>query len=135
MYLSDVSHIPEDVFPIIQKGKRGAPVPVCVLDCLRLQPHTSHMGLAESIAAARKIGASRTYLTGFGHEVSHEEYVTITEYVGMGETASKRPLSDVEKEGIHLVQAGAHGTWVRPAHDGLKVVVAGTGSVVDTSYF
>lgn len=93
------------------------------------------MGLAESIAAARKIGASRTYLTGFGHEVSHEEYVTITEYVGMGETASKRPLSDVEKEGIQLVQGGPHGIWVRPAHDGLKVVVAGTGSVVDTSYF
>lgn len=110
-------------------------MPVCVLDCLRLQAHTSHMGLAESIAAARKIGASRTYLTGFGHEVSHEEYVTITEYVGMGETASKRPLSDVEKEGIQLVQGGPHGIWVRPAHDGLKVVVAGTGSVVDTSYF
>ncbi|KAJ8520566.1 hypothetical protein ONZ45_g2640 [Pleurotus djamor] len=137
VYLSDVSYVPDDVWPIIQGGKGNSPLPVCVLDCLRLQPHTSHLGLADSVLVAERIGACRTYLTGFGHEVSHEEYMTITGYVGATEAEKKKVmrsnLSEVEKQGISLVE-GRQPIWVRPAHDGLKVTITNGGQTVDSSY-
>ncbi|KAL0950713.1 hypothetical protein HGRIS_007489 [Hohenbuehelia grisea] len=133
VYLSDVSHIPDDVWPLL-KSETG-PLPVCVLDCLRLKPHTSHMGLAESIATARRIGACRTYLTGFGHEVAHDEYVTITKYIGCENKGAfaVEAMSDIERQGIALAGDGK-AVWVRPAHDGLRVVVGGDRSVLDESY-
>lgn len=83
-YISDVSHIPDNVWELLRCNRPGVsgPLPALILDCLRLRPHTSHLGIAESIAIARRIGATRTYLTGFGHEVAHEEYITITKAVG-----------------------------------------------------
>jgi phosphoribosyl 1,2-cyclic phosphodiesterase len=78
VYLADVSHIPDDAWSLLEHHWTS-PLPVFVCDCLRLYAHTSHFGLGEAIAASRRIGAIRTYLTGFGHEVSHDEYVTFGE--------------------------------------------------------
>lgn len=134
MYISDVSHIPDHVWNILQRkqGSGGQPLPVLVLDCLRLRPFISHFGIADAVTVAKKIGATRTYLTGFSHEVSHEEYVTITEAVG-GEVKSKSDLTESEKTGLGLVQ-GEGRLWVRPAHDGLRLFINGDGTVDDETY-
>lgn len=132
VYISDVSHIPDNVWPMIEPS--DGPIPVAVLDCLRLQPHPSHVGLAGSIALARRIKATKTYLTGFGHEVSHEEYVKIGEVIGgRAVDNDSEELTDSERKGIELV-GEERGQWIRPAHDGLRVFVEENGQVTDESY-
>jgi phosphoribosyl 1,2-cyclic phosphodiesterase len=128
VYISDVSHIPEDKWSILE----GDRLPVLVLDCLRLQPHTSHVGLEGSLELSRRIRASRTYLTGFSHDVAHEEYVTIGEVAG-GAKKREELLTETEKDGLALIKEGAN-IWLRPAHDGLRVFVGSDGGVRDETY-
>lgn len=131
--MSDVSLIPEDVWPIIRNPEH--PIPVCVLDCLHLRRHSSHFALDESIPIAKKIGAQRTYLTGFSHRISHEEYVTITEAVG-GKSLEGVVLTEIERKGMEMIAAtetDARPIWIRPAHDGLRIVLSRKG-VVDETY-
>ncbi|TFK57638.1 hypothetical protein OE88DRAFT_1651482 [Heliocybe sulcata] len=120
IYVSDVSHVTEDTWDFLERLLTGSRrLPVLVLDCLRLLPHTSHLGVKEAIAMARRFDARRTYLTGFGHEVSHDEYVAIGEAVG-----GKRldaPSLNVQR-GLDMIEEGEP-IWVRPAYDGLRVFV------------
>jgi phosphoribosyl 1,2-cyclic phosphate phosphodiesterase len=51
---------------------RGADA-VC-LDGLRVEPHPTHMNIAEACAAAAQIGAPATYLTHLTHRIGHEEW-------------------------------------------------------------
>ena len=140
VYLSDVSHIPDDSWALLEEplvnGRSDSairhPYAVVVLDCLRLHPHTSHLGIKDATNIARRLGAQRTYLTGFGHEVSHDEYVTIGEVVG-GKEVQNANLSSVERRGISLLDKG-RSIWLRPAHDGLQVVVADNRKVKDSTY-
>lgn len=122
-YISDVSFIPEDVWPLLES------IPVLALDCLRLEPHTSHFGIVEAVETARRVKAGRTYLTGFGHYVSHDEYVAIGEVVG---GAQREAGTENERRGAELISAGMP-VWTRPAHDGLRVFV-GPGGVTDETY-
>jgi hypothetical protein len=131
VYLSDVSYIPDDVWPIFETNGTS-PLPVCVLDCLKLHRHTSHMGLADSVATTRRIGASRTYLTGFGHEVAHDEYVTIGEVLG-GSLKNVVTMTPIEQEGVGMIRDGQR-VWLRPAYDGLRVFVSKGGPVIDEGY-
>ncbi|KAK7049089.1 beta-lactamase-like protein [Favolaschia claudopus] len=124
IYISDVSHVPDDVWPLIvqpPKNSSTAIVPVCVLDCLQIKPHNSHMSVAQSLATARRIGAQRTYLTGFCHEATHEEFVTITSVVG-GAVQRPSSLSKKEARALATIEPG-NPVWVRPAYDGLRVVI------------
>jgi hypothetical protein len=134
VYISDVSHIPEDKWPIIESNRPddSSPLPVLVLDCLRLLPNISHIGIGNAVETARRVGASRTYLTGFGHEVMHEEYVTIGEVVG-GAVKDVEQLTETAKKGLALIQEG-RSLWLRPAHDGLRVFVEADGDVCDETY-
>ncbi|EKM60808.1 uncharacterized protein PHACADRAFT_246965 [Phanerochaete carnosa HHB-10118-sp] len=136
VYLSDVSHVPEDVWAMFGRAQNQdcaqAVPPVFVLDCLRLEPHTSHLGIAEAMTVARRMGAARTYLTGFGHEVSHDEYVSITEAAG-GKALDEAQLTPTEREALALVPEG-ESIWVRPAFDGLRVFVSGDKEVQDEAY-
>jgi len=122
-YISDVSFIPEDVWPLLES------IPVLALDCLRLEPHTSHFGIAEAVRTARRVKAGRTYLTGFGHYVTHDEYVAIGEEVG---GAQREAETENERRGAELIGAGKP-VWMRPAHDGLRVFVRPRG-VADETY-
>jgi len=51
VYMSDVSHIPDDKWAIIQSKQPGDdnPLPVLVVDCLGLKPHTSHYGFGDTV--------------------------------------------------------------------------------------
>ncbi|KAF8446214.1 beta-lactamase-like protein [Boletus edulis BED1] len=126
VYMSDVSLIPDDAWSVIQAGGRKS---VLVIDCLRLRGHTSHMGVREAGGAIRRMGAIRSYMTGFNHDVSQEEYVRIGEGLGGEESSAVR-------KGIELLREGLEGEvhWVRPAHDGLRVRVDDGGRVWDDTY-
>jgi len=137
IYLSDVSHIPEDTWDFLERSSDSPEpsrrLPILVLDCLRLLPHTSHLGVKESIAMARRFNAQRTYLTGFGHEVSQEEYVAMCEAVGGKTEHLLTPSSNIQ-EGLELIEEG-EAIWVRPAYDGLRVFIPSDGdSIHDEGY-
>lgn len=101
------------------------------MDCLKLSHHISHFGLEDAVVTGRRIGAQRTYLTGFGHEATHEEWVTITEAIGAAEN-DEADLTEMERKGVEMVRGGTE-LWVRPAHDGLRVFVEGE-TVRDETY-
>ena len=47
---------------------------VVVLDGLRVEPHPTHMNIAEACAVAAEIGAPVSYLTHLTHRIGHEEW-------------------------------------------------------------
>ncbi|KZT06309.1 uncharacterized protein LAESUDRAFT_726141 [Laetiporus sulphureus 93-53] len=126
-YVSDVSHIPEDVWTLLQ-GQPKIP-PVFVLDCLRIQPHTSHLSITESVEIARRMNAKRTYLLGFGHEMPYSDWLAITEAAG-GKELEGEELALIQEHRLESVREGEP-IWVRPAFDGLRVFVSIDGSVRD----
>ena len=64
-YVTDAKSMPDAAADAL----RGARV--LVINALFHPPHPSHLSIAEAIAAARRIGAERTYLTHLTHENFH----------------------------------------------------------------
>jgi phosphoribosyl 1,2-cyclic phosphate phosphodiesterase len=64
-YLTDCSRIPDSSWPLLD-GVR-----TLVVDALRERSHPTHFSVQEAIAAARKIGAGRTYFTHICHDLGH----------------------------------------------------------------
>jgi hypothetical protein len=133
IYLSDVSWISDESWAVLNQPSKSDPshqYAVAIVDCLRPLAHISHYGIREAVNVARRINAQRTYLIGFGHEVSHDEYLTVGEYVG-GKGVDNPTLK--EKYCMDMIDEGRR-VWLRPSHDGLRFEVSRTGIVRDNSY-
>ena len=65
-YLTDCSRIPPASWRLLDG------LEVLVLDALRERPHPTHFSLTEAVAAAERIGATRTLFTHIAHDLSHE---------------------------------------------------------------
>ena len=66
-YLTDVKAIPDAV------AAQLAGLEVLVLNALLPQPHPLHLSIPEAVAAARRIGARRTFLTHLTHDATHAD--------------------------------------------------------------
>jgi phosphoribosyl 1,2-cyclic phosphate phosphodiesterase len=64
-YLTDCSGIPDASWPLLDG------LDVLVLDALRERAHPTHFSLDDALAAARRIGARRTYFTHMCHDLPH----------------------------------------------------------------
>ena len=65
-YCTDVKRFPAESEALL------AGLDTLILDCLRPQPHATHMGLEEAVETARRLGARRTFFTHMGHRLEHE---------------------------------------------------------------
>lgn len=65
-YLTDVSLIPETSMSLLTD------LDVLLLDCLRTEPHYSHINFEQSLEYASQIGARTTYLIHMTHELEYE---------------------------------------------------------------
>jgi phosphoribosyl 1,2-cyclic phosphate phosphodiesterase len=90
-YLTDCCAIPEASWALLEG------LDVVVVDALRDRPHASHFSLDQAVAAARRIGAGRTFFTHMSHDLGHAA------------TCARLP------EGMAL------------AHDGLRIEIAEDG--------
>jgi phosphoribosyl 1,2-cyclic phosphate phosphodiesterase len=66
-YLTDCSRIPDDSWGMLHN------LDTVVLDALRERPHPTHFSLSETIEAARRIAARRTFFTHMCHDLGHED--------------------------------------------------------------
>jgi phosphoribosyl 1,2-cyclic phosphate phosphodiesterase len=66
-YLTDCNAIPDTSWPLLEG------VATLVIDALRERPHSTHFSVPEAIAAASRIGATRTYFTHICHDLPHAE--------------------------------------------------------------
>lgn len=64
-FCPDCNQIPPDTRPLLDG------LDVLVLDALRRRPHPTHFNLEQAIAAAREVGAARTYFIHIAHELGH----------------------------------------------------------------
>lgn len=66
-YMTDVSAIPEESFPLL------AGVEVLAISALRHAPHPSHSTVEQSLEWSRRIGARQTWFTHIAHDLGHEQ--------------------------------------------------------------
>lgn len=69
-YITDVSSIPDSSITLLQG------LDVLLLDCLRFNPHPTHVNLEQSLAYAGHIKAGQTYLIHMTHEI---EYMAVSQ--------------------------------------------------------
>ncbi len=65
-YITDASEISENSMKLLEG------VDVLLLDCLRMEPHFTHLSFPESIEIAKKINAKETYLIHMTHSLEYE---------------------------------------------------------------
>ncbi|BGP03990.1 metallo-beta-lactamase domain containing protein [Rhodotorula toruloides] len=116
-YISDVSHIPSECWDVlsqhvhlrplrkrVENGVNGTKeeqeqekprLKALVIDCLRIEPFTSHFGIGQAVHAAQRLGTERTYLIGFGHRTSHTLWHSLSLLLS-------RPLSSLPPLPSHL---------------------------------
>ena len=66
-YLTDVSEIPESSLKLLSG------LDVLMLDCLRYQPHYTHINVEQSLSYASQICARDTYFMHMTHEIEYEK--------------------------------------------------------------
>jgi phosphoribosyl 1,2-cyclic phosphate phosphodiesterase len=65
-YATDLKEIPEEAMA----GLTG--LDVLVLDCVRIKPHSTHLGLAEALDYIEKLKPKRAFLTHLNHDILHD---------------------------------------------------------------
>lgn len=65
-YCTDVKRIPPKSMSLLED------LDVLILDCLRPEPHVTHLSLPEAVAVARQLSPKRTLLTHVSHKLEHE---------------------------------------------------------------
>lgn len=65
-YATDLKYIPPDSMD----GLRD--LDVLVLDCVRIKPHSTHLGLEEALAVIEDLRPKRAFLTHLNHDIMHE---------------------------------------------------------------
>ncbi|MBS1713056.1 MAG: MBL fold metallo-hydrolase [Armatimonadetes bacterium] len=66
-YVTDVSRIPEDVWPHLTG------LDTLVLDAVRYRPHPNHFHYEKAVEVALALGATRTYFTHLSDDYDHDE--------------------------------------------------------------
>lgn len=65
-YATDLNYIPEDAMQNLRN------LDVLVLDCVRIKPHATHLGLQEALEYIEKLKPKRAFLTHLNHDVLYE---------------------------------------------------------------
>lgn len=65
-YITDVSEIPEDVWPHMEG------LETLVLDAVRYRPHPNHFHFEKAIEIAQQLNAKRTFFTHLSHDYDHD---------------------------------------------------------------
>ena len=65
-YITDTSEISENSMKLLEG------IDVLLLDCLRMEPHFTHLSFPESIEIAKKINSKETYLIHMTHNLEYE---------------------------------------------------------------
>ena len=68
-YITDCSYIPEQTFRLLKN------LDVLILDCLRPQPHPTHVNIEQSLAIVKRVKAKKTFLTHFAHEIEYGSFL------------------------------------------------------------
>ncbi|MBA3769879.1 MAG: MBL fold metallo-hydrolase [Blastocatellia bacterium] len=64
-YATDLNFISEESIDALQG------LDVLVLDCVRIKPHSTHLGLTEALDYIKRINPKRTFLTHLNHDILH----------------------------------------------------------------
>ena len=151
LYMSDVAGIPEDKVDLLTNLSPK----VLIIDCIDTQirkPHPAHFNLIEALAWAKIINPGRTYLTGIHHNTAHQTYLWLLDVRASDDPAeaSKKfreknsdfdewntgyinNLKEVKKK-VKEIMADDSGNAVmvvKPAYDGLCIVIGDDGKVYD----
>lgn len=65
-YITDVSRIPNEVWPLLEN------LEYLLIDAVRRKPHPNHFHFDKAIEVAQQIGARRTYFTHLSHDYDHD---------------------------------------------------------------
>tara|TARA_B100001250_G_C19649110_1_gene721791 strand:+ start:78 stop:851 length:774 start_codon:yes stop_codon:yes gene_type:complete len=65
-YITDTSEISENSMKLLNG------IDVLLIDCLRMEPHFTHLSLPESIEIAKEIKANKTYLIHMTHNLEYD---------------------------------------------------------------
>ena len=65
-YVTDVSHIPDDVMPRLEN------LDLLLLDAVRFEPHPTHFGLYQALEIVTQVRPRRALLTHLSHHFDHD---------------------------------------------------------------
>jgi phosphoribosyl 1,2-cyclic phosphate phosphodiesterase len=67
-YVTDCSYIPSSSLEKLRE------LDVLVLDCVRLEPHKTHLHLSKSLEIVAELGPRKTFLTHLGHDFDYAKW-------------------------------------------------------------
>jgi phosphoribosyl 1,2-cyclic phosphate phosphodiesterase len=65
-YVTDVSEIPESSIPLLEG------LDTLIIDSLRINPHPTHLSLAQAVGMVERLKPRRAFFTHIAHDLGHE---------------------------------------------------------------